>query len=246
MVADFSPDRPRGEKREGMSKFILDDKALRPASPPYVIAEISINHGNDLDLAKWLVNLAREGGRAKADTVKFQIYKAGTLASCHSLAYWDLEAEPSTNQSEVFKKYDRFGPVEYTALAEHYGRQSSTFFSTPFDKATVHFLDTLIPLFKGTSADITCVPLLKKRTQKGKPVLLPTGAATATEVKDALAILHGAGAPNVRLLHYVLNYPYQDHNANLGQISDLARLFPGRLIGYSDHTLPEANTDALI
>lgn len=225
-----------------MSEFILDGKALGPASPPYVIAEIGVNHEGDLDLAKRLVDLAQGGG---ADAVKFQTYKAGTLASRHSPAYWDLKAEPTTSQFELFQKYDRFGPAEYTALAAHCRQRGITFLSTPFDEAAVDFLDPLMPLFKIASADITCVPLLEKIAQKGKPVLLSTGAATAAEVEDALAILRQQGAPSVHLLHCVLNYPTQDLNAGLGQIADLARIFPGRLIGYSDHTLPEANMDAL-
>jgi len=225
-----------------MSQFMLDGKALGPQSPPYVIAEIGVNHGGDLDLAKRLVDLAQEGG---ADAVKFQTYKAGALASRHSPAYWDLKAEPTTSQFELFKKYDRFGPDEYRALAGHCAKRGVTFLSTPFDADAVDFLDPLMPLFKIASADITCVPLLEKIAGKGKPVLLSTGAATAGEVEDALAILHQAGAPSVHLLHCVLNYPTQDVNAGLGQIKALARLFPGRFIGYSDHTLPEANMDAL-
>lgn len=225
-----------------MSEFVLDGRTLGPLSPPYVIAEVGVNHEGDLDLAKRLVDLAREGG---ADAVKFQTYKAGSLASRHSPAYWDLASEPTTSQFELFQKYDRFGPAEYQALARHCREQGVTFLSTPFDDAAVDFLDPLMPLFKIASADLTCVPLLEKIAQKGKPVLLSTGAATAGEVDQALAILEAGGAASVHLLHCVLNYPTQDHNASLGQIPALARLFPGRLIGYSDHTLPEPNMDAL-
>ncbi|MFH1033309.1 MAG: N-acetylneuraminate synthase family protein [Pseudomonadota bacterium] len=225
-----------------MSEFLLDGKPLGPLSPPYVIAEIGVNHEGDLELAKRLVDLAQAGG---ADAVKFQSYKAGSLASRHSPAYWDLKSEPTTSQFALFKKYDRFGPAEYQALAAHCQGRGITFLSTPFDEEAVDFLDPWMPLFKIASADITCVPLLERIAAKRKPVLLSTGAATAAEVEDALAILHGHGAPSVHLLHCVLNYPTQDINAGLGQIKALARLFPGRLIGYSDHTLPEANMDAL-
>lgn len=225
-----------------MSEFVLDGKTLGPLSPPYVIAEVGVNHEGDLDLARRLVDLAQEGG---ADAVKFQTYKAGALASRHSPAYWDLESEPTTSQFELFQKYDRFGPAEYAALAQHCGERGVTFLSTPFDDGAVDFLDPLMPLFKIASADLTCVPLLERIASKHKPVLLSTGAATAAEVEDALAILETGGAPSVHLLHCVLNYPTQDLNAGLGQIKALARIFPGRLIGYSDHTLPEANMDAL-
>lgn len=225
-----------------MNQFVLDGKTLGPTSPPYIIAEVGVNHGGDLDLAKRLVELAQEGG---ADAVKFQTYKAETLASRHSPAYWDLSQEPTTSQYQLFKKYDSFGPQEYLALAEHCRALGITFLSTAFDLAAVDFLDPLMPLHKVASADITCVPLLEKIAAKGKPVLLSTGAATVGEVEEALAILEAGGAPQVHLLHCVLNYPTPDPQAALSQITDLARLFPERLLGYSDHTLPEANMDAL-
>ena len=225
-----------------MCDFILDGKTLGPGSEPYVIAEVGVNHGGDLALAKRLVDLASEGG---ADAVKFQTYKAGKLASRHSPAYWDLSQEPTTSQYALFQKYDAFGEAEYRALAEHCRDRGITFLSTPFDDQAVDFLDPLLPLFKVASADLTCVPLLQRVAAKGKPVLLSTGAAQAGEIEEALAVLEQAGAPQVHLLHCVLNYPTEDKNAALAMIPELGRLFPGRLLGYSDHALPEANMDAL-
>ena len=85
-------------------------------SPPYVIAEIGVNHEGSLDQAKLLIELEKKGG---ANAAKFQSYKAGTLASKHSPSYWDTTKEPTLSQYKLFQKYDGFGPNEYIELAKH-------------------------------------------------------------------------------------------------------------------------------
>ena len=104
------------------------------AGRTYVIAEIGVNHEGSLDLAKQLIDLAKQGG---ADAAKFQTYKAETLASKHSPAYWDTTKEATLSQYELFKKYDAFGPAEYKQLAEHCARVGIEFISTPFDDEAV-------------------------------------------------------------------------------------------------------------
>ena len=69
---------------------------------PYLIAEIGVNHEGSIKKAKQLIDLAKQGG---ANAVKFQSYKADTIASVHSPAYWDKEVNPIQNQHELFKKY---------------------------------------------------------------------------------------------------------------------------------------------
>ena len=72
---------------------------------PYVIAEAGVNHEGSMELAKRLIDEAKEGG---AHAIKFQTYKAETIASRHSPAYWDLTKEPTSSQFELFKKHDKF------------------------------------------------------------------------------------------------------------------------------------------
>ena len=85
----------------------LGNRLVTSESKPYIIAEIGVNHEGSLDKAKDLIDLAKEGG---ADAAKFQSYKAETLASKHSPAYWDTTKEPTQSQHELFKKYDQFEP----------------------------------------------------------------------------------------------------------------------------------------
>lgn len=225
-----------------MREIQLGSRRVTDDSPPYVIAEIGVNHEGSMDLARRLIDLAKEGG---ADAAKFQTYKAETLASRHSPAYWDLSKEPTTSQFKLFQKYDAFGPDEYRALANHCEQVGIDFISTPFDRDAVELLHPLMPFFKVASADITNTPLLRQVAAIGKPVVLSTGAATAEEVDWAVGTLRDGGCSDLSLLHCVLNYPTADENASLGMITALREDYPDLMIGYSDHTVPDRAMTAL-
>lgn len=201
---------------------------------PYIIAEAGVNHEGSMDTAKRLIALAHQGG---ANAIKFQSYKAGTLASQHSPAYWDLAKEPTRSQFELFKKYDKFWKPEFEALKLECDRVGIEFLSTPFDVESASFLDELMPAFKISSSDITNLPFIEFICSFGKPIILSTGASELDEITEALGWIDGFNVP-VALLHCVLNYPTADDDANLGMIPALEREFPDRIIGYSDHTLP--------
>lgn len=209
---------------------------------PYVIAEIGVNHGGSLELAKRLIEEVARGG---AHAAKFQSYKAELIASRKSPAYWDTSKEPTPSQFELFKKYDMFGAAEYQELAEHCARAGVDFLSTPFDLQAVEFLEPLMPAFKIASADITNIPLLRKVACTGKPVILSTGAASLPEIEYAVEQLKTHGCRDLALLHCVLNYPTPAHHAQLGMISILQRVFPECLIGYSDHVVPDKTISSL-
>lgn len=214
----------------------LGSKDLTAAARPYVIAEIGVNHEGSMDMARRLIDLAREGG---ADAAKFQSYKAGRIASRHSPAYWDTSKEPTPSQFQLFTKYDMFGADEYLSLAAYCREVGIDFLSTPFDSDAVEFLDPVVPFHKIASADLTNVPLLRQVAAKGKPVVLSTGASTLAEIDMAVATLEGAGCRDLALLHCVLNYPCPNANANLNMIDGLRRAYPRLVVGYSDHTLPD-------
>lgn len=210
---------------------------------PYVIAEIGVNHEGSIDMAKRLIELAKQGG---ADAAKFQSYKADTLASKHSPAYWDTTKEPTPSQHQLFRRYDNFEPDDYVELANYCRQVDIDFISTPFDDAAIDFLDPLVPFFKIASADITNIPFLRKIAAKGKPVVLSTGASTLGEIDMAVATLLQSGCLHIALLHCILNYPTENENAHLRMITGLRRAYPNYLIGYSDHTLPDDAMTALV
>lgn len=210
---------------------------------PYIIAEAGVNHEGSLDVA---VEMVRRAAQAGADAVKFQTYKAETLASRHSPSYWDTTKEPTRSQYELFKKYDRFGDREYERLAEVARECGIDFLSTPFDLRAVDMLEPLVPAYKIASADITNVPLLRRIAQKGKPILLSTGASALSEIHRALEVIRAEGNDQVALLHCVLNYPTAYADANLGMIAHMRSIFPNHIIGYSDHTPADRMDEVLL
>ncbi len=221
-----------------LGKFVINNN-----SNPYIIAEIGVNHEGSFDQAIKLIDLAKKGG---ADAAKFQSYKADTLASKNSPAYWDISKEPTSSQHELFKKYDSFNKEQYIALAEYCNNIGIEFLSTPFDNDSIDFLEPLMTFYKIASADLTNLPLLRKVAKKNKPVVLSTGASTLDEIDTAIEILRTSNCNEIVLLHCILNYPTNDNNANLSMISSLKKKYPQYVIGYSDHTLPDENMTPLV
>jgi sialic acid synthase SpsE len=225
-----------------MKEILLGRKKINTFSKPYVIAEIGVNHGGSLTLAKKMIRLAKKGG---ADAAKFQSYKAETLASKQSPSYWDIKKEKTRSQFELFKKYDVFSKIDYIKLAKYAKKINIDFISTPFDDEAVEYLNPLVPFFKISSSDITNIPLLKKIANKRKPVVLSTGASSIDEIKNALKILNKKVKSKVVLMHCILNYPTKNKNANLRMIKGLKKSFPNNIIGYSDHTVADKNLTSL-
>lgn len=202
---------------------------------PYIIAEVGVNHEGSMELAKRLIDEAREGG---ADAVKFQSYKAETLASKDSPSYWDTTEEPTTSQYELFKKHDSFWINEMQELKNYCDKIGIEFMSTPFDLESADFLNNMMDVYKISSSDITNKPFIEYMCKFNKPMILSTGASSLHEIQEAVSWIEKFGNP-LALLHCVLNYPTPDKNANLGMILDLKAKFPDKIIGYSDHTLPK-------
>ena len=146
---------------------------------PFLIAEIGVNFYDiakkegisDMDAAKLMIDEAKKCG---VDAVKFQSYKAETIASRNSPAYWDLSEEPTTSQFELFKKFDKFGVEEYRQLADYCKNVGIMFLSTPFDFASVDYLDDFMDIYKISSSDLTNIPFIKYIASTNKPILLST------------------------------------------------------------------------
>jgi sialic acid synthase SpsE len=201
---------------------------------PYVIAEIGVNYEGSMALAKRLVDEAKEGG---ADAVKFQTYRADTIASKNSPAYWDTTKEPTQSQHELFQRHQGFWKDEMQELKTYCDNVGIEFMSTPFDIESATFLNEMMDAFKISSSDLTNKPFIEYMCRFNKPIILSTGAGSLHEIEEAVGWIEAYGNP-LALLHCVLNYPTPDENANLGMILGLKEKFPDKIIGYSDHTLP--------
>ena len=210
------------------------DTGMFSTEPFFLIAEAGVNHEGSLEIARRLILEAAEGG---ADAIKFQTYRASTLASQNSPAYWDMKSEPTVSQYQLFKKYDRFWKNEFEQLKVCCDDVGIEFMSTPFDLESANFLNDLMGTFKISSSDITNRPFIEYLAGFGKPLILSTGASNISEIDRALSWIEESRV-QVALLHCVLSYPTLDQDANLSMISDLRKRYPDNVIGYSDHTLP--------
>lgn len=218
---------------------------------PFIIAEIGVNYYDIakkeklplLDAAKLMISKAKAAG---AHAVKFQSYKAGTLATRCSPSYWDTTKEKSSDQYELFIKYDKFGEWEYRELSAFSKKTGIIFMSTPFDFESVEYLDKLVDLFKISSSDLTNLPFITHIARKGKPIILSTGASTNKEIREAVCAIEKERNEQIVLLHCVLNYPVSYEDANLVRIHYLQRAYPKYLVGYSDHTMPDKNMRVLL
>ena len=228
----------------------INNRTISEISKPFIVAEAGVNYYDiakkeniePIEAAKLMV---KEAANAGADSIKFQTYKAEKLVSKYSPAYWDTTKESTKSQYELFKNYDKFGEEEYRELARYAKEKKIVFFSTPFDKEAVDFLDALMTVFKISSSDITNIPFIKYIAKKQKPIFLSTGASTIEEIKDAVSAIEKERNNQIVIMHCILNYPTKYDDANLGMIKHLKKVFPDYLIGYSDHTLPDSCMFAL-
>tara|TARA_A100001015_G_C14997646_1_gene716913 strand:+ start:334 stop:1401 length:1068 start_codon:yes stop_codon:yes gene_type:complete len=207
---------------------------------PYIIAEVGVNHENSLDLAEKIIKQAKLGD---ASAVKFQTYKAEKIACKNSPYYWDLKKVKEKSQFKLFKKYDKFNETHYRKLKKICDYYSLDFLSTPFDLDAVKFLNKLVPFFKVASADITNIPLIEQICKTKKPLLMSTGACNFSEIKFIENFIKKK-FPHIdlALMHCILSYPTKYSDANLNMIKFLKKKFPNRVIGYSDHTMPDKNS----
>lgn len=219
-------------------------------SIPYLIAEIGVNF---FDTAKVLnvspleaAMLYIDGVAASgSDCAKFQSYKAETIVSKHSPAYWDLRKEPTETQYELFKKHDSFGESEFIQLSQYAHGKGLDFTSTPFDYASADYLAEHIDFFKISSSDVSNIPFIEHVASKGLPIVLSVGASYLSEVDEAVRALQRGGCEDITLLHCVLSYPTAEEDANLRVITSLKSFFPDLKVGYSDHVAPDSSMTTL-
>lgn len=211
---------------------------------PYVIAEMGVNFYDTakalsitpLEAAEMYIDAAAEAG---IDCAKFQSYKADTIVSKNSPAYWDLTKEPTKTQHALFQKHDHFNKEDYQLLCDYTHAKGMDFTSTPFDYASADYLESMVDFYKISSSDLSNLPFIDHIGRKGKPVYMSVGAAYLSECDEAIRTLKDAGCKDIVIFHCVLSYPTQPDDANLRVIETLKKTFPDVRVGFSDHVAPD-------
>ncbi len=200
----------------------------------FIIAELSANHGHDIEIAKETIRAAKRVG---ADAIKLQTYTADTITI-------DCEKDDFIIKGTIWegrKLYDLYKEA-YTPWNWHNelfavaNEEGLICFSSPFDKTAVDFLEKLnVPAYKIASFEIIDIPLIEYAASKGKPMIMSTGIANEEDIQLAVDTCRKVGNDEIILLKTSSQYPAKIEDANLNMIPDLAKRF-NVLSGLSDHT----------
>jgi pseudaminic acid synthase len=213
----------------------IQDVLIGDGQPVFIIAELSGNHLQDFDLAVRTIKAMKDSG---ADAVKLQTYTADTLTIDSNNEYFQIKEGTLWDGKTLYELYqEAYTPWDWQPklkkIAEDLGL---IFFSTPFDKTAVDFLEDLgVPVHKIASFEITDIPLIEYVAAKDKPVIISTGIATFEDIRDAVDACRRKGNDQIALLKCTSDYPARLEDANLRTIPHMAETFK-TVIGLSDHT----------
>ena len=202
----------------------------------YIIAELSANHGKDINIAKETIKTAKEIG---ANAIKLQTYTADTITLNSNNEDFIIKGGTLWDEKKLYDLYKEASlPWEWHQELFDYARSINIdIFSSPFDKSAVDFLEKFNPpAYKIASFEITDYELVRYVASKKKPIIISTGIATKEEIEDIVKICQKEGNKQIILLKCTSAYPAPLKEANLTMIQDLAKKF-GVISGFSDHTL---------
>ncbi|HYF14067.1 MAG TPA: N-acetylneuraminate synthase family protein [Phycisphaerales bacterium] len=204
---------------------------IAASEPPYIIAELGVNHDGSLERA---VSMTHAAARAGANAIKLQLFDAGMLMSraCRLAGY-----QASAGETDPIAMLQRL-----QLTPEQLGRVADCAHSLKMHAIVTVFSVELVPraqwlpfdAYKTASPDITHKPLLKALEETGRPIILSTGASTLQEVGRALSWLRDA-RERTAVLQCVSSYPTPVEHAEFGGIGAIQEIFDGP-VGYSDHT----------
>ncbi len=202
----------------------------------FIIAELSANHNQDFDLAIDTIKAAKEAG---ADAIKLQTYTADTITIDSDSDYFQMKHDTIWDGTTLYKLYQQaYTPWEWQPKLKKYAEDLGLiFFSSPFDKTSVDFLEEMkVPVYKVASFEITDIPLIKYIAKKGKPIIISTGVATLADIEEAVNACRSVGNNDIALLKCTSSYPAPIEEANLLTIPHLRETF-NVVPGLSDHTM---------
>ncbi|MEI7635800.1 MAG: pseudaminic acid synthase [Syntrophus sp. (in: bacteria)] len=218
--------------------ILINNKIIGSGKPVYIIAEMSANHNQSLSKAIKIVEAAKEAG---ADAVKFQTYTADTMTIDCANEYFQIKGTIWEGKNLYSLYREAFTPWEWQPklkiVCDNLGLD---YFSTPFDATAVDFLEKMgVPAYKVASFELVDIPLLKKISGTGKPIIMSTGMATLAEIDEAVRTINEAGNRQIALLKCTSAYPAPPGEMNLKTIVHLSNTY-GVPTGLSDHTLGSA------
>lgn len=201
---------------------------------PFVIAELSANHGGDIERAKDSITMAAKTG---VSAVKIQTYTPDTMTIDSNLPDFVVKKGLWSGRTLYELYSEAYTPFDWhEELFEHAKNCGITLLSTPFDESAVDLLESLgTPAYKIASFEIVDLPLIKYVARRNKPIFMSTGMASKNEIKDAVRAVRENSDADLLLFHCISNYPAITEESNLNNLTWLAETF-GVEVGLSDHT----------
>ncbi len=190
--------------------FMIENRWVGDDYEPFIIAEMSANHGNDINKA---IEIIKEAKKAGADALKIQTYTADTLTiDCKEEAF---EAKGAWEGVYLYDLYeDASMPWEWTSkLQEVAKKEGIILFSSPFDFSSIEFLESLnMPAYKIASPEIIDLPLVRRIAQTKKPIIMSTGNATLGQINEAVAVMIEENVKDLIILKCTSEYPSSPEN----------------------------------
>ena len=209
----------------------IGNREISPSHPPLVIAEIGINHGGDLEVAKNMVRLAALSG---CECVKHQTHIVEDEMTDEAKQIFPPNADVSIWDVMAQCALSREDEAELKRYTEELGL---IYISTPFSRAAADFLETLdVTAYKIGSGEADNLPLIRHIARKGKPVIMSTGMQTIETLQESVQILEDAGI-EYALLECTNLYPSPPEIVSLQGVTDLKAAFPNAVVGFSDHSI---------
>src|SRR6185436_18381280 len=200
----------------------------------FVIAEIGINHQGSVAIAKKMIDAAKAAG---ADAVKLQAFKADEFVSDKKQTYtYESKGKKVTESMDtMFKRYE-LSESNFRTLFTYAKKKKILCFATPQNVSDMRMLKRLgVPLLKVGSDDLTNLPLLEAYARTKLPVIISTGMADMSEVRDAVNVFRKVGNDSLVVLHCISSYPAQPKELHLRRIKTLRDSFKV-IVGFSDHS----------
>jgi pseudaminic acid synthase len=219
-----------------MTEIKIGNRLVSPLHTPFIIAEMSGNHGQSLDKAMALVDAAAAAG---AHALKLQTYTPDTITlDVHEHEFFIADKNSLWQGNSLYNLYKvAMTPWEWhKPIFDYANSKGMLAFSSPFDLTAVDFLESLnVPCYKIASFENIDHGLLAAVAKTGKPIIMSTGMATQAELAESVEVLRSNGCKDLILLKCTSNYPARPIDANLRTVPHLAQLFNCQ-VGLSDHT----------
>jgi N-acetylneuraminate synthase len=216
----------------------IGDRNVGRNHPTYFIADIAANHDGDLERAKQLIRLAKQAG---AEAAKFQNFRAPKIVSDYGFKSLGGQlSHQAAWQKSVYDVYQGASiPFEWTpVLKDECDKVGIHYYSSPYDSDAIDMLNPYVPAFKAGSGLMSWPDAIVRMAGYKKPILIATGAA---DINDVVRAVRAVAEVNeqIILMQCNTNYTADDSNydhLNINVLKTYETLFPGVVLGLSDHT----------